>query len=259
MTIHKTNTYFASDFHLGADYKDTSVDREKKIVRWLVSIEEDCNTLFLVGDVFDYWFEYKNSVPKGYFRLFGQLAKMIDSGTEIHFFVGNHDMWVKDYFLNELGIFTHFHPKTFEIDGQVFFIGHGDGLGPGDFKYKAIKKVIRNPLAQWMYGWLHPNLGLPIMKFFSQHSRDSQGEEPIKNIEQEWLVRFCEDHSKTHDVDFYIFGHRHIPIWYNLKNKKSTYINLGEWLEFCTYGKWNGKEMSILFFENEKAHKIQSF
>lgn len=255
---HK-KVYFASDFHLGADAKRTSSEREILIVSWMKSIELDCEVLFLVGDIFDYWFEYKNVVPKGYTRLFSQLRSMVDNGIDIHFFVGNHDMWVKDYFTLELGINVYYHPKVFDLKGKKFYIGHGDGLGPGDHKYKIIKKILRSPFLQWCYGWIHPTIGLPLMKSFSHKSRIGQDEEPISQIKEEWLVQFAESHRKTTHIDYYIFGHRHLPIDYTLTDNKSRYLNLGDWLEFCSYGVWDGQEMSVMFYKNNKNHEVYTF
>lgn len=255
MSDTRTNIYFASDFHLGVQGKKTSKDRELQIVQWLKSIERDCAKLFLVGDVFDYWFEYKHTIPKGYTRLLGQLATMTDNGVEVHFFVGNHDMWVKNYFTEELNINVHFSEKEFNLLGKSFLIGHGDGLGPGDRTYKLIKKILRNPFLQWCFSILHPTIGLALMRYFSNHSRDSQDEEPIQNIQDEWLVKYCEDQLKTSSYDFFIFGHRHKAIDYTLSNQQSRYINLGEWLEICSYGVWDGTQFAIEFYGEENKHK----
>ncbi len=259
MNNSRQNIYFASDFHLGTDGRLPSIEREKLIVEWLRSIEDDCEVLFLVGDVFDYWFEYRNTIPKGYTRLFAQFRRMVDHGVEIHFFVGNHDMWVKDYFTVEFGIKVYYEPAVFIFDDQTFYIGHGDGLGPGDLKYKVIKNVLRNPILQWCFGWVHPSIGLPLMRLFSKKSRGGQPEEPITDIKEEWLVQFCEDRLKTDNVDYFIFGHRHLPIDCTLTNDKSRYINLGDWLEFCSYGVWNGHELSLIFYNNDKNHEVYTF
>lgn len=244
--------YFASDFHLGVDALEKSIDREKKIIRWLDSIQEDMAELYLVGDVFDHWFEYKKVVPKGYLRLFGKLAELRDKGIPIYFFTGNHDMWMFSYLEDELGIPIYREPIIRELMGKKFFIGHGDGLGPGDYGYKAMKKIFNNKICQWMFRWIHPDIGQNIMKFFSMKSRQYTGDEaPFTEASREWLVQFVEEYSQQSDVDFYIFGHRHIPIDYRLMNEKSRYINLGEWMYASSYAVWDGVDLKLQFFESD--------
>lgn len=244
--------YFASDFHLGVDAYTTSAIREKKIVRWLDSIAAEARELYLVGDVFDHWYEYGKTVPKGYVRLFGKLAEFRDRGIPVSFFTGNHDMWMFRYFEEEFGIPIHRGPVLREIDGKKFMIGHGDGLGPGDHGYKLIKALFANKLAQGAFRWLHPDIGLWLMKFFSVKSRQYTGDEnSFGPPENEWLVQFCEEDSRSNDIDCYIFGHRHLPVDYLLSNGKSRYINLGEWMYACSYGVWDGSEFHLQFFESD--------
>lgn len=250
MQQNKKNIYFASDFHLGLDFNESSKTRELKIVSWLQSIEESCLELFLVGDIFDYWFEYKKAVPKGYVRLLGQLARMADKGIIIHLFIGNHDMWQTNYFVDEIGVRLYKNPQSFELGGKTFYIGHGDGLGPGDVKYKIIKKFIRSPFLQFCYSLIHPNLGLKIMKYFSQKNRKSQYDNALEDISKEWLVTFAENKLQDNDIDYFVFGHRHIAIDYTLSNKKSKYINLGDWLDFCTYAVFDGTELVLNYYED---------
>ncbi len=248
--------YFSSDFHLGVDALESSIDREKKIVRWLDHIHHDVRELYLVGDVFDHWYEYKKAVPKGYIRLLGKLREMRDDQIPITFFTGNHDMWMFRYFEEEFGIPILREPIQKEIDGKQFYIGHGDGLGPGDYGYKMIKKIFNNPLCQWAFGWLHPDIGLSMMRFFSLKSRQYTGEEaPFISPDKEWLVQFAEHHLQTQEMDYYVFGHRHLPIDYLLSNGKSRYINLGEWMYASSYGVWDGTEMQLAFFDS-KFNKI---
>jgi len=214
--------YFVSDFHLGVDALLSSKDREKKIVRWLTSIEDD---------VFDYWYEYKEAVPKGFTYLLGKLAQMREKGIPIFFFTGNHDMWMFTYFEEEFGIPTYRNPIVKSLLGKTFMIGHGDGLGPGDRGYKFIKKIFSNSVCQWLFRWIHPDLGLKIMQLFSKKSRTYTGDEaPFSDVNQEWLVLFCEEDIQKNEIDFYIFGHRHLPINYLLSNGHSKYINLGEFI-----------------------------
>lgn len=246
--------YFASDFHLGVNAKLTSLEREKKIVRWLDYIQHDAHEIYLVGDVFDFWFEYRSVIPKGYTRLFGKLAELRDKGIPIFFFIGNHDMWMFRYFETELDIPILREPIVKEWNGKKFFIGHGDGLGPGDYGYKFIKKVFANKICQFLFGMIHPNLGVGLANFWSQKSRAvSPAELKFLGEEKEWLVQFCNEKIKELNVDYFIFGHRHLPINYMLKNGTSRYINIGEWMHACSYGVFDGNEMKIQFFENDEG------
>ena len=236
--------YFASDFHLGIDASLTSRDRERQIVRWLDQIQVDAKAIYLVGDIFDFWFEYKRAVPKGYVRLFGKLAELRDLGIQIYFFTGNHDMWMFRYFEDELDIPIYRKPIQVTMSGKQFLIGHGDGLGPKDYGYKILKKVLANPFCQWCYESLHPNFGLWLMQFSSGSSRNiSPAKHQFLGEENEWLVAYCHRKLETLDIDFFIFGHRHLPIDYLLKNGKSRYINLGEWMNFNSYAVFDGNNL----------------
>ncbi len=251
--------FFASDFHLGIDAFTSSSEREKKIVRWLDSISDNTEELYLVGDVFDYWFEYGKAVPKGYVRLMGMLSEFRDAGIPVYFFTGNHDMWMFHYFEDELGIPIYRQPLEKQLKGKNFFIGHGDGLGPGDKGYKLIKSIFNNKLCQGAFKILHPDIGISLMKYFSAKSRQYTGtEDPFGNPDREWLVQFSESYSLTSDTDYFVFGHRHLPVDYLLSNGKSRYINLGEWLYACSYGEWDGRDFKVKFFESsfEKVYGI---
>ncbi len=247
-------TYFASDFHLGVPGKLSSAEREKQIVRWLDQCSQDAEAIYLVGDVFDFWFEYRTVIPKGYVRLLGKLAELADSGLPLYFFTGNHDMWVFRFFEEELGIPTYRKPIVREIHSHTFFIGHGDGLGPNDYGYKRIKRVFAHPFNQWLFGQLHPNWGIGLAQFWSGKSRALYPEAPaFLGEEREWLVAYANRKLDTMPADFFIFGHRHIPIDYMLKNGRSRYINTGEWLYACSYAVFDGEQMEIRFFENEQG------
>ncbi|HMQ49630.1 MAG TPA: UDP-2,3-diacylglucosamine diphosphatase [Saprospiraceae bacterium] len=244
-------TYFASDFHLGIDARLSSQDRERQIVRWLDRISSEAEALYLVGDLFDFWFEYKKVVPKGYIRLLGKLAELRDNGLPIYFFTGNHDMWMFDYLEKELGIPTFRQPVVHEIAGKTFFIGHGDGLGPGDHGYKLIKKIFANPLCQWLFERLHPNFGIALAHFWSGKSREATEVAGFLGADKEWLIAYANRKLDQVAADYFIFGHRHLPIDFTLKNSRSRYINLGEWLHHNSYAVFDGKNLSIEFFENE--------
>ncbi len=248
--------YFLSDFHLGAPDAASSFQREKQVVRFLDSIKNDASEIFLVGDMFDFWYEYRIVIPKGYTRLFGKLAELSDAGIPMHFFVGNHDMWMKDYFQKELNIPVYFEPKDFEREGKRFHIGHGDGLGPGDKGYKFLKRIFRNPICQWLFGILPPYLGMGLANFFSRRSRAQTGasEEIFLGEDREWLIIYCKEVLKEKNFDFFVFGHRHLAIDFRL-NENSRYINLGDWIHFYTYAVFDGKNLQLRSFL-DKDEKI---
>ncbi|WP_235299215.1 UDP-2,3-diacylglucosamine diphosphatase [Portibacter marinus] len=247
--------YFASDFHLGTDGALTSEEREKKLVRFFDEISKDANTIYLLGDIFDYWFEYNRVIPKGYVRILGKIAHLRDSGIKIEIFTGNHDIWMFRYFEDEFNIPVHKNPIRVTHNDKSFFLGHGDGLGPGDKKYKTIKKIFTNPVLQKMYGAIHPNIGLRIMRKLSKKSREKTHMEELEFLgpDREWLVRFCETYIKNNTVDYFVFGHRHLPIDYLLSDQKTRYINLGDWLTQYSYARFDGNELNLLFFENEEG------
>ncbi len=252
--MQQGNIYFASDFHLGVDAKDTSKEREVKIVRWLSEIQQTAQAIYLVGDLFDFWFEYKRVIPKGYARLFGKLAELRDRDIPIYFFTGNHDMWMFTYFEEEFGIPVYRQPIIREFNGKRFMIGHGDGLGPADHGYKFIKKVFANPFCQWLFARLHPNFGINLANFFSGTSRSyNPAEATFLGEEKEWLIQFSNEVLDEQPIDYFIFGHRHLPIDYTLKNGKSRYINLGDWINYRSYAVFDGETLNLQFYENKEV------
>jgi UDP-2,3-diacylglucosamine hydrolase len=244
--------YFLSDFHLGVPDHATSLVREKRIVSFLESIKKETAVLFIVGDLFDFWFEYKTVVPKGYVRILGKLAEIRDAGIEIHFFVGNHDMWMSGYFEQELGIPVYYAPKTFEFNGKKFLVGHGDGLGPGDYGYKFLKKIFRNPLCKLLFGLIPPFLGIGLASMMSKSSRSVTGDSDATFLgaDKEWLIIYCTEQLKSEHHDYFIFGHRHLPILFQL-NEKSAYINLGDWIRYFTYAEFHGDAISLKTYSGE--------
>ncbi len=241
--------YFLSDFHLGTPNAGASLQREKTIVAFLDTIKHDAQEVFLAGDMFDFWFEYRAVVPKGFVRLLGKLAELSDSGIKLHFFVGNHDMWIRDYFQKELNMQVYFEPAVFEFNGKRFYIGHGDGLGPGDHKYKFLKKIFRSPFCQWLFGILPPAIGMGIANYFSRKSRNGQAEEKFAGEENEWLITFCKETLQKEHFDYFIFGHRHLVIDFPLK-EDSRYINLGDWINFNSYAVFDGSTTLLLHYKN---------
>ncbi len=238
--------YFASDNHLGAPNRKDSLPREKKFVAWLDSIKGDAQAIFLMGDLFDFWFEYRTVVPKGFTRTLGKLAELSDMGIQISYFVGNHDLWMDGYFEEELGIPVYHAPQQFHIDGTSFFIGHGDGLGPEDKGFKRMKKVFTNPLAKWLFKWLHPDLGVRLGQHLSVNNKIISGEADAKYLGEdgEWLILYAKRKLETAHYDHFIFGHRHLPLEVRL-NERSTYVNLGDWISHYTYAVFDGKKLSL--------------
>jgi UDP-2,3-diacylglucosamine hydrolase len=238
--------YFLSDFHLGAPDQARSLEREKLIVSFLEEIQKEAAAIFIVGDMFDFWYEYRKVVPKGYVRLLGKLAVITDSGVPVYFFVGNHDMWMRDYFQQELNIPVYFAPVEFEFNGKQFLVGHGDGLGPGDHGYKMIKKIFRNPFCRWLFGILPPYIGMGLADFLSRRSRAVTGSsnEHFYGEEGEWLISYSKERLEKKHYDYLIFGHRHLPIDFTLK-QRSRYINLGDWIRYYTYAVFDGRELTL--------------
>ena len=240
------NIYFTSDHHFGAPNPSASKPREERFVKWLDEIKEDASVIFILGDLFDFWFEYKRVIPKGFTRVLGKLAELTDNGIEIHFFVGNHDLWMNGYFEEELNIKVHHNPKQFQLNESLFFIGHGDGLGPHDKGYKRMKKVFVNPFFQWLYRWLHPDIGVRFAQYLSLKNKLISGDDDIKFLgeKKEWLVRYAQKKLEEKHFDYFVFGHRHLPLDIQL-NPKSKYINLGDWITHFTYGVFDGKELFL--------------
>ena len=243
------NIYFASDFHLGSPNHIQSRVREDRIVRWLDFIAPTCSELFLMGDVFDFWFEYKYVVPKGFIRLQGKLAQMADAGIKIYFFKGNHDMWVYDYFTKEIGLQIVSDELLIERNSKRFYLHHGDGLGPGDKKYKFLRKIFRNPVCQWIFGMVPPRIGIGIANGWSAHSRAASNvEEMFVSEDKEWLAVYAKAELQKAHYDYFVFGHRHLPLEIKL-SENSTYVNIGEWLNFNSYGVFDGQTMRLAYFE----------
>jgi UDP-2,3-diacylglucosamine hydrolase len=240
--------YFLSDFHLGAPDRATSLVRERRIVAFLETIRRDAAAIFIVGDLFDFWYEYHTVVPKGYTRILGRMAEITDSGIPMHFFTGNHDMWMRGYFEQELNIPVYHEPRVFEYNGKKLLVGHGDGLGPGDHGYKFLKKIFRNRICQALFGLLPPAVGVGFAGWLSRRSRAVTGSSDAHFLgeENEWLITYCREVLKTQPIDFFIFGHRHLPIDFLLQPGTSRYINLGDWIRYYTYAVMEGEQLSLL-------------
>ena len=243
--------YFASDFHLGAPSHEKSREREDKIVRWLSSIQDSAQEIYLVGDLFDFWFEHKFTIPKGFIRLQGKIAELTDAGIPVNVFTGNHDMWMFDYLPKEIGIQLYREPIVLEYNGKKFFIGHGDGLGPGDKSYKFLKKVFANKFCQWCFARLHPNFSFWLANTSSKKSRlhTSVDDEKYLGDDKEWLAIFCRETLEKEHFDYFVFGHRHYPIDI-IVGENSKYINLGEWMNYHTYAEFDGEKLELKKFES---------
>ena len=243
--------YFASDQHFGAPTVESSIPREQKFVRWLDEIKHDAEVIFLLGDLFDFWFEYKTVVPKGFIRVLGKLAEVRDSGIPIYFFVGNHDLWMEDYFEKELNIPVFRDNKEFTFGNKNFLIGHGDGKGPGDKGYKRMKKVFNAPFSKWLYRWLHPDIGMKLAQYLSVKNKLISGNEDVTFLgeEKEWLVLYAKKKLETKHYNYFIFGHRHLPMQIEV-GQNSEYINLGDWIGYFTYGVFDGEKFELKKFEN---------
>lgn len=233
--------YFCSDQHFGAPSAKESRVREAKFIRWLDSVKDDAQVLFLMGDLFDFWHEWQHVIPKGYVRVLGKLAALKDSGVELYMFVGNHDLWMKTYFEEEIGCKVFFEKQYFKIENKILLLAHGDGLGPGDHGYKRMKKLFTNPLAQWAFRWLHPDIAMKVAIYFSTKNKMISGEEDKAFLgeDREFLILYAKEKLKTEPVDYFIFGHRHLPMVLNLE-RNAFYVNLGDWITYYTYGVFGG-------------------
>lgn len=241
--------YFASDNHLGAPTMKDSRPREQKFIRWLDRVKTDAGAIFLMGDLFDFWFEYKKVVPKGFTRTLGKLAELTDAGIAVYYFVGNHDLWMDGYFEEELNIPVFHKPQCYSIEGQTFFIGHGDGLGPDDKGFKRMKKVFTNPVSKWFFRWLHPDIGVRLGQYFSVKNKLISGDEDAQFLgnDKEWLVQYALRKLETQHYNHFVFGHRHLPLEIDL-NEKSKYTNLGDWIQFFTYAEFDGEKLQLKTF-----------
>jgi UDP-2,3-diacylglucosamine hydrolase len=251
--IEGKKIYFISDLHLGTPDAASSSMREKNFVQWISAASKDAAEIFIVGDLFDFWHEYKTVVPKGFVRAQAAIANAADKGIKISLFTGNHDMWQKNYFADELGVELFFEPVHRNWNDKTFFIGHGDGLGPGDHGYKFLKKVFSNPICQFLFRWIHPDIGMKIANYFSYKSRFANGSIPAEKFlgeEREWLIQYIKnDILPSQYFDYFVFGHRHLPIEHKIDN--SIYINLGDWISYFSYAVFDGTKLELKYFKED--------
>lgn len=239
--------HFLSDFHLGVPDAASSLAREKRICAFLDEAAKDAEEIYMLGDLFDFWFEWRKAVPRGHVRLLGKMAELTDRGIPVHLFIGNHDMWIFDYLPNETGVTVHREPVVREWNGKRFYIGHGDGLGPGDHGYKFIKAVFRNPVCQWLFARLHPNMAIGMAEFWSGRSRKKSYANDRRWLgdDKEWLVHYCRELLQKERFDYMVFGHRHLPIDMEI-TPGARYINLGDWITYFTYATFDGTDMKLM-------------
>ena len=241
--------YFISDMHLGAPEYEKSLKREQKLIRFLQSIEQDAQAVFLVGDTFDFWFEYQHVVPKYFIRFLAKLIDLKEKGIELYIFTGNHDLWLRDYLQKEVGAKIFYSKVELQLNNKALLVAHGDGLGPGDKKYKFLKKIFTNPVCQWLFRWLHPDIGIKIAQWWSRHSFTDPSIEVFKGEDKEWLLQYCKRKLLEKHYDYFVMGHRHLPMEIKL-NDKSKYINLGDWIVNSHYAVFDGVEMQLNKFDD---------
>jgi len=240
--------YFVSDLHLGSPNEKLSLEREVKMVRWLDSVSNDAKAIFFLGDIFDFWFEYKHVIPKGFNRFLGKVLELKDNGVLIYFFTGNHDMWMFNFFPSQFGIPVYKEVITLDVGDKRFMIGHGDGLGSGDYSYKFLKSIFSNRLCQWLFGIIHPSLSFRIAQYWSKQSRVANSNGEI-TPEKDRLIQFCKSQEEVEHYDFYVFGHRHQPTKHQL-NATSFYYNLGDWINHFTYGEFDESGFQVRKYED---------
>ncbi len=251
--------YFVSDAHLGIPDYCSSLKREKHLADWLDSIRKDAKAIYLLGDIFDFWFEYSMVVPKGFVRLFGKIAQVTDEGIPVYFFAGNHDMWVADYFVTHLGMTILREPVDVILSGKKFHIGHGDGLGPGDKGYKIIKKIFSCRLCQRLFAFIHPGIGMRLALFLSRRSRlANRGlDEQFLGMEKEWLIQYCLGVLQKRPVDFFVFGHRHLPM--NMEIAPGVrYVNTGDWVKEFSFAVFDGEKLELKWFHGHDPERIMT-
>ena len=237
--------YFASDVHLGLYPQERSRQREKYFVKWLDKAKEDATEIYLLGDIFDYWYEYKTVVPRGFTRTLGKLAEITDSGIPVHFFTGNHDMWVSDYLCKECGMVIHTKPLTTIFNGKKFHLAHGEGLGTKSKGYKLLLSIFRNEPLRVMYSSLHPSIGVGIGHKWSLSSRLGKGiTKEFLGEEKEDLIRYAKSILETDNVDYFLFGHRHLAMSWKLQSNAEI-VFLGDWIKNGSYAQWDGENLTL--------------
>ncbi|HMU98526.1 MAG TPA: UDP-2,3-diacylglucosamine diphosphatase [Chitinophagales bacterium] len=237
--------YFLSDIHLGSPNDKVSLERELKLIVFLDSIQKDAHSIFFVGDIFDFWFEYKHAVPKYFIRFFAKILELQQSNIRIYFLKGNHDLWMQDYISDYLNVYLVEDRIFLNCNDKLFFIAHGDGKGPGDLKYKILKKIFTNSLCKIMFRWLHPDIGIKLALTWSRSSFTNPADEVFEGEDKEWLVQYAKRKMQENiKANYFIFGHRHLPMQLQIA-ENTNFINLGDWLYHDTYAVFNGKDFEL--------------
>jgi UDP-2,3-diacylglucosamine hydrolase len=242
--------YFLSDIHLGSPNEESSLQREKKLVQFLDNIKQNAQAIFFVGDIFDFWFEYKHAVPKYYIRFFAKIIELREQQIDVYFIKGNHDLWMGNYLENMLNVQLIEDKIYLDCMSKKFFITHGDGKGPNDIKYKILKKIFTNKICQFLFSYLHPDIGIKIAQTWSRSSFTNPKVEFFKGEDKEWLIQYAKKKMAEQYFDFFIFGHRHLPMQLNLE-QKTTYTNLGDWIANFTYAIFDGQQLILNNVESE--------
>jgi UDP-2,3-diacylglucosamine hydrolase len=243
-------TYFISDIHLGAPALNNNPERERLFVEWLTEAGKDADEIYLLGDIFDFWYEYRKVAPRGFVRTLGKIAELTDRGINVHFFTGNHDVWVYDYLPSETGVILHREPILKKIGNKTFYLGHGDGLDPDDKGYLLMKRIFVSKTAQFFFSRLHPNIAFWFGHRWAKHSRNSKGILPdyTDDIDNEGAVKFAQNYIQTTPVDYFIFGHRHIFQETEIGSGTKV-IFLGEWFNFFSYAVFDGETTELKKFK----------
>lgn len=246
-----SKVYFVSDVHLGSKMHTDSVNTERKLCRWLDFARKDAQAIYLLGDIFDYWFEYKTVVPRGFTRLLGKLSEISDSGIPIYFFIGNHDIWLTDYLQNECGLIVHRKPLLTEISGKKFFIAHGDGLADKSIAFRLLRKLFHSKFLRSCFATIHPRWTVSLAHAWSNKSREAGGVQDFLGEDKEYLIQFAKQEIvRTPDIDYFVFGHRHLVLDFQL-NEKTHVINIGDWIQHFSYGLFDGKEMMLEKYQQD--------
>ncbi|MBN1925805.1 MAG: UDP-2,3-diacylglucosamine diphosphatase [Prolixibacteraceae bacterium] len=245
-------TYFVSDVHLGSPALKNNSEREKLFVSWLNDAAKDAREIYLLGDIFDFWYEYKKVVPRGFVRTLGKIAEITDSGIPVHFFTGNHDVWVYDYLPSETGVTLHRGPLVKSINGKTFYLAHGDGLDPKEKGYLMLKRLFTSKTAQFFFSQLHPNIALWFGHQWAKQSRIAKGTEAetTNDIEKEANVLFAQNYIKNKKVDYFIFGHRHILVNKEIDLNCQLFF-LGEWLNYYSYAVFDGDKVELKIYSQK--------
>lgn len=240
-----------SDAHLGSVSHDSSIDVERKLCRWFDAVKHDAKEIYLLGDIFDYWFEYKNVVPRGFTRVLGKFSELTDAGIPIYFFIGNHDIWLTDYLSTECGLIVKRKPVVKNIDGKVFFLAHGDGLGDESWGFRFVRKIYHNKFLRFLYAAIHPRWTMAFASKWSNYSRMSAEIAPFMGEEKEHLIQFAKEELKrSPEINYFIFGHRHIMLNHPLKDNSNIVI-LGDWMSYFSYAVFDSKTVELKQFEKD--------